>query len=171
MGKRKVLTMLGGASLAITLMTGISPAMAGPSVVNASGLLSDLSPAANPTDGARAQVYAVAPGNGSTYVYLILTGLDPASAGSTFGAHVHVGQCVTGNGAAAGAHYNMGGIPSPQTEVWLDFTVRPGGFAVSQTVVPFEIPPHGAGAVVVHAMPTQPGGAAGARIACLPAQF
>jgi hypothetical protein len=171
MGKRKIFVLLAGASAVLTLTAGVSPALAAPSVVTGSGQLSDLSTAANPTDGATAQVFAVAPGNGNTYVYLILTGLDPASAGTTFGAHVHVGQCVAGNGAAALGHYNTGATPSPQSEVWLDFTVLPGGVAVSQTVVPFEIPPGGAGAVVIHALPTGAGGAAGGRIACLPVQF
>ncbi|MDQ6726871.1 MAG: superoxide dismutase family protein [Actinomycetota bacterium] len=172
MGKRKMLILLAGVSAALTLTTGISPALASPSVVNASGPLRDLSPAADPTDGARAQVVAVAPGDGSTRVYLILTGLNPASAGTTFGAHVHIGQCIAGNPTAALGHYNTGTTPSPQSEVWLDFTVLPGGVAVSQTVVPFEIPPGGAGAVVIHALPTTPGtGAAGARLACLPVQF
>lgn len=171
MGKRKMLVLLAGASAALTFAAGVSPALASPSAVTASGPLRDLSSAAEPTDGAIGQVVAVAPGNGSTYVYLVLTGLNPASAGLTFGAHVHVGQCVAGNGAAAQGHYNTGTTPSPQSEVWLDFTVLPGGVAVSQTVVPFEIPPGGAGAVVIHALPTAPGGVAGGRIACLPVQF
>ncbi len=171
MQKRKMLVWLAGASAAVSLTVGAGPAFASPSVVTANRPLTDLSSDANATDGASAQVYAVAPGNGSTYVYLVLTGMDPASAGTTYGAHVHVGQCQAGNGAAAGPHYNTGGPASPQTEVWLDFTVLPGGIAIGQTVVPFEIPAGGAGAVVVHALPTAPGGAAGARIACIPVQF
>ena len=174
MRKRKMFVWLAGASAAITLMAGITPAHSSPSVVTAVGPLSDLSTGANATDGARAQVYAVAPGNGNTYIYLILTGLDPAVAGTTYGAHVHIGPCVAGNGSLALGHYNTGtgGPPSPQNEVWLDFTVRPGGVGVSRAIVPFEIAPGAAGSVVIHANATQPGtGIAGERIACLPVEF
>jgi Cu/Zn superoxide dismutase len=97
----------------------------------------------------------------------------------TFGAHVHTGPCIAGEPAAAGPHFNItavGGNPpttiSPATEVWLDFTIRANGTAHSNTKVPFTIPAGGAGAVVVHALPTDPAtGAAGARLACLPAAF
>ncbi len=59
---------------------------------------------------------------------------------------------------------------TPDNEVWLDFTVRPGGVAYS--TVPFEIAPGTAQSVVIHAQPTQERtGSAGARIACLPVAF
>jgi hypothetical protein len=104
-------------------------------------------------------------------VHLIVRGLDRNAAGMAFGAHVHIGPCVEGDGAAAGPHYNSGGPPSPDTEVWLDFTVTNGGSGIGRTVVPFLIPPGGAASVVIHAMPTDPTGAAGARQACLPVEF
>jgi Cu/Zn superoxide dismutase len=140
--------------------------------VQASGALSDLAPStANVTDGASADLWAIAGGGYSTFV-VFLTGLDPAAAGSTYGAHIHTGTCVAGNGAAAGPHYNTGGTPSPDTEVWLDFTVLPGGYGVAVASVPFMIPSGAAHAMVVHAEPTQADGgspgAAGARMACLP---
>lgn len=171
---RRTFGRLAGASIGVTLLGGIAPAYATPSVITASGPLSDLSAAANATDGVQARVYAIAPGDGKTQMILVLTGLDPASAGQTYGVHVHVGPCVAGGGSAALGHYNTGAgsIPSPQNEVWLDFTVRPGGVAVSRTTTPFEIGPGTAQSVVVHANPTQPGtGVAGGRIACLPVQF
>ena len=174
MGLCKTVGRMAGLVVAMTLLWGGAPAHAAPSVVTAAGPLSDLSSAVNATDGGQGRLYAIAPGDGTTHFVLILTGLDPAAAGTTYGAHVHVGPCVAGNGAAALGHYNTGtgGEPSPQNEVWLDFTVLPGGFGVARTTVPFEIAPGEAQSVVVHADPTQPGtGLAGGRIACLPVQF
>lgn len=150
------------------------PASAARSFVSAAAPMTDLLPAVHATDGAYGRVYAVAPGDGRTYVYFVLTGLNPANAGKTYGAHVHVGPCVPFNGPAALGHYNTGtgGPPSTLNEVWLDFTVLPGGVGYATTVVPFEIAPGTARSVVVHADPTQPGtGLAGGRIACIPVQF
>ncbi len=168
----RTLGWLAGVSAVAVLTAGTAPAEA-TSWVSATGPLSDLSAAANATDDGYAQLYAVAPGDGNTYFYFILTGLDPEAAGTTYGAHVHIGPCVAGNGAAALGHYNTGsgGPPSPENEVWLDFTVRPGGVAFSRATVPFEIAPGDAQSVVIHALPTAPGGAAGARQACLPVAF
>jgi Cu/Zn superoxide dismutase len=171
--KLRTLTWVATAATAITLTSGAAPASAA-GVLSAAGPLSDLSAETHATDGASARLYAVEPGNGSTYFFFVVTGLDPAAAGTTYGAHVHTGSCVPGNGAAAGPHYNTGagGAPSTDNEVWLDFTVRPGGVAVSRTTVPFEIAPGDAHSVVIHAQPTQHGtGNAGARIACLPVDF
>ena len=171
---RNKLGWLAGISAAATVLLGVPPAAAEPSVVTASGPLTDLQAAAHATDGADAQLFAVAPGNGSTYFVFVLTGLDPDAAGTTYGAHVHVGPCVPGNGAAALGHYNTGtgGEPSPENEVWLDFTVLPGGVGYAVTTAPFEIEPGTAQSVVIHALPTEPGtGLAGGRIACLPVEF
>ena len=165
------------ATLAATgaLLLGAVPAGAASPFVEARGPLSDLAPAtANATDGASGNFFAIAGGGHTTFV-LFVSGLDPASAGTTYGAHVHVGTCVAGDGAAAGPHYNTGGTPSTTTEVWLDFKVLPGGYGFAVTTVPFVIEPGAARAVVVHAQPTQSGGAtpgaAGGRIACLPVDF
>ena len=168
--------MLTAAVLAAGLTAATGPAVAeAPPVVYASGSLSDLAPStANVTDAASARVFAISSGTSTFFVFL-LSGLDPDAAGETYGAHVHVGPCVAGNGAAAGPHYNTGGTPSPETEVWLDFTVLPGGFAYAIAQAPFTIEPGTAQSVVVHAQPTQAGGdtpgAAGGRIACLPVEF
>src|SRR4051812_44175625 len=142
------------------------------------GELQDLQVATTqPTDGATAQV-AATESAGTTTVTLKVQALDHAAAGMTLGAHVHVGSCLAGSGAAAGSHYNAGGTPSAQTEVWLDFTIEANGTASAETTVPFVIPAGGAGAVVIHAEPTNTGpgplpapGSAGIRLACLPVQF
>ena len=165
---------LAGLSAVATVLVGVSPAIAATSFVSTAAPLSDLSSASNATDGGYGRLYAVAPGDGNTYFVFVVTGLDPEAAGTTYGAHVHVGPCVPGNGAAALGHYNTGtgGDPSPENEVWLDFTVRPGGVGVAFATAPFEIEPGTAQSVVVHALPTEPGtGVAGGRIACLPVDF
>lgn len=171
---RRLATLGGVVAIGVTGLGLSGPASADPSAFDARGPLADLAPAAaNPTDGASADVIVINDGS-STTVILVLSGLDPAAEGQTFGAHVHTGPCVDGDGAAAGPHFNTGGTPSTSTEVWLDFTVVAGGWAVSQTTVPFTIPSDGAKAVVIHAQPTQTGataGVAGARMACLPVAF
>jgi hypothetical protein len=145
-------------------------------VVHSRGYLTDLQLAvADPTDGVRAQATAVT-GRGRTLVVLKVRGFDPSSAGRTFGAHVHSGACVEGDGAAAGPHYNSTGVPpveiSEDTEVWLDFTVGRKGWASAVALVPFDIPAGAAGAIVVHQEETAPGtGVAGPRLACLPMGF
>ena len=91
-----------------------------------------------------------------------------------FGAHLHLGPCVAGNGAAALAHYNtdvLAGVTPPEisedTEVWLDFTVDDGAGTATASV-PF-VPLPGTRSVVVHAMETDhETGGAGARLACVP---
>lgn len=172
---RRRITALAGALVVAGAAVWALPAGADVTYVQGSGALSDLAPStANVTDGASAQVYAIGYGD-STRVILVVSGLADGYEGQTFGAHVHTGSCVAGNGAAAGPHYNAGGTPSPDTEVWLDFTVYSGGFGYADTTVPFVIPAGAAHAVVIHAEPTQfdggSPGAAGARIACLPVDF
>jgi Cu-Zn family superoxide dismutase len=158
-----------GAFIAASLTLG-GPATAATGLRTA-GPLRDLAPsAANPTDGAYAQVAATGSG-ASTTVYLVINGLSPAAAGEVHGAHVHTGPCIAGDGTSAGPHFNIGGPASATTEVWLDFTIQPNGAGYASTTVPFVIPPGGAKSVVIHATPTQPGGGAGARIACLPVLF
>lgn len=172
--RRRLGALSGAAALAATLVWS-GPAAADVTFVQASDALTDLAPGVpNVTDGASADVYAIGTDDRTTLI-LVVSGLDEGAVGETFGAHVHTGACVPGNGAAAGPHYNIGGTPSPETEVWLDFTVLPGGYAFSQTTVPFAIPAGAAHSVVIHAEPTQldggSPGAAGARMACLPVDF
>ncbi|WP_299441845.1 hypothetical protein [uncultured Phycicoccus sp.] len=157
-------------SLAVTIP---ASAVAGGPVVRAAGPLSDLQPAvAGPLDGAAAAVQIVASARGS-HAVLRVRGIEGAD-GTTFGAHLHVGPCVAGNGAAALGHYNtdvLAGSSEPEisedTEVWLDLEVHHGGGTATASV-PF-VPAPGTRSVVIHALPTDHHtGAAGARLACLP---
>lgn len=136
--------------------------------VRASGPLADLAPTDPTLDGATARVQVVEVDDG-TLVSLKVDGIDPALAGRTLGAHLHVGGCTAGDAAGTGGHVNStGGVEvSPDTEVWLDITVTGGGTGHSVAKVPFTVPEGGAGSVVVHADPTAPSGAAGTKLACL----
>jgi hypothetical protein len=132
--------------------------------------LSDLQPTtASPLDGASATLRMTLGGNRSAFV-LRVSGLQRSAGGTTFGAHLHSGPCVPGDGAAAGPHYNSATPPvvDDEHEVWLDFTATRGGEGRATAVVPF-VPVHGARSVVVHEMATNHGtGAAGGRLACMP---
>ena len=135
------------------------------------GDLVDLSPTtADPFGDASAHLVMTPNAQGTTF-HLRIKGIDPAVAGEAYGAHLHVGPCVEGNGAAAGPHYNVSTATPPvvndQTEVWLDFTVTTDGTGAGDATVPFE-PLPGERAVVVHAEETAPNGTAGARLVCLP---
>ncbi|HJV09207.1 MAG TPA: hypothetical protein VJ653_05980, partial [Acidimicrobiales bacterium] len=80
-------------ALALGLAVGTGPAGGASLFVEAGGELSDLAPAtANATDGASASLWAAAAGGETTFV-LFVRGLAPASVGTTFGVHVHVGRC------------------------------------------------------------------------------
>ncbi len=134
------------------------------------GPVADLSAQESATD----QAWAIASAtvvDDRTIVRLNVNDIGAVASGTTFGAHVHVGPCVAGNGAAALGHYNHGGGVSAETEVWLDFTVTKGGTGHATAIVPFAIPAGGAGSIVIHALPTAADGSAGARLACLPLEF
>ncbi|WNB86478.1 superoxide dismutase family protein [Cellulomonas sp. ATA003] len=167
--------MLAVAVLAAPALAVTAPAVAHDPLVHDRGQLTDLQPTmTTPTDGAHGSVSAWRTSRGTTVV-LRLRGLDRDSAGQAYGAHVHVGHCVAGDPMEAGPHYNSTGQPpvtvSDQTEVWLDFSITPGGTALAIADVPFTIAHGAAHSVVVHAMTTAPDGGAGARIACLPVHF
>lgn len=159
-------------TLAISLALIAPAAAAGCVVYLFRGPLQDLSSAtSDPFDDAKAKVKLVS-GSASSRVSLEVRGIDPATAGMRYGAHLHVGTCEAGNGAAALGHYNVStavpAVINAQTEVWLDFTVTPSGVGRSVARVPF-VPVAGERSVVIHALPTDPvTGAAGARLACLP---
>lgn len=151
-------------------------AWAAPKLVNSNERLTDFASAViDPTDGARAHVRAEPTSDGGTRVRLHVTGLDAGAVGRVLGAHVHRGPCVENAGATAGPHYNHdAGFATDQNEVWLDFEVQPGGVGSADVVVPFSIPNGGAMSVVIHRDPTDPttpNGAAGPRLACIPAEF
>ena len=163
-------------------VTGSAPAVAtgghhGHGRVAVHDSLRDLQPAtADPTDGARASL-VMRSKHGHTTVVLRIRGMDPAAAGRHFGAHLHVGACVAGDGATAGPHYNTdtlaGQVPprvDATTEVWLDFTVTQRGTGYAVARVPF-VPEPGNRAIVVHRDPTDEHGVAGPRLACLPVSW
>jgi len=149
-----------------------SPVLAGPGSFF-QGDLTDVEPTTDRvTDGAWAVASATVQ-NGQTVVRLNVKELDGEWAGETFGAHVHVGPCVAGNGGAALGHYHTG-LPGPlaDNEVWLDFTVTNGRSGHAVAIADFEIPAGAARSIVIHALPTNSDtGAAGARMACLPLEF
>jgi hypothetical protein len=136
--------------------------------------LRDLQPGSpGPLDQAWARVELMTYKGAST-VILRVRDIDPAAADRTFGAHMHTGPCIAGNGAAAGPHYNAdavaGRVPvtvSAQTEVWLDFTVSRTGSGSARAVAPF-VPSPGNRSIVIHQDPTDHRGVAGPRMACIP---
>ncbi len=156
---------------ALTLQVA-APASAASVRARGAGELRDLQLTTDqPTDHATAQVVAYE-SDGWTTVVLKVQGIDHAAAGTTLGAHVHIGSCIAGNGGAALGHYRNGtGTATALNEVWLDFEVQANGTGWAEATVHFVIPDGGAGAVVIHQNETAAGGAAGPRMACLPVQF
>jgi Cu/Zn superoxide dismutase len=132
--------------------------------------LSDLQPTTTQAlEGATATLRMTLGRDRSAFV-LTVRGIDRKAAGATYGAHLHSGGCVPGDGAAAGPHYNSANPPvvDDDHEVWLDFTVTRGGTGHATAVVPF-VPVHGARSVVIHELATNhETGAAGGRLACIP---
>lgn len=172
----KKIMMVAAAIVALTLQAA-TPASAATTRARGAGELRDLQLTTDqPTDHATAQVVAYE-SDGWTTVVLKVQGLDHAAAGITLGAHVHIGSCVTGDGAAALGHYRNGAPPATAAnEVWLDFVVQENGTGWAEATVHFVIPEGGAGAVVIHRDQTSTGtppppGSAGPRWACLPVQF
>jgi hypothetical protein len=127
--------------------------------------------------GVTAAVHQVVTGSGATIVTLHLAGFGVDATGRTFGADAHVYGCGT-TGTNPGPHYTHPG-PSADLEhqeIWLDFTVDPGGTAQAKavrnwTIVPTATAPQGARSVVVHAAPTTPAGVAAGRLACIDVPF
>lgn len=151
----------------------VTPAVAGAANIFGGNLHLLLSGKGAPFADASAKLTLVGHAGDATAV-LVVHGVDPAEAGRTFGAHLHQGPCVDGNGPAAGPHYNHTGQPpttvSDQTEVWLDFTVDGGGNANAVAHVPF-VPTAGQRSVVIHERATAANGTAGDRLACLPVEW
>ena len=151
----------------------VAPAVAGAATSFRGNLHLLLSGKGAPFGDASAKLTLVGHGDASTAV-LVVHGVDPAQAGRTFGAHLHNGPCVDGNGPAAGPHYNHTGQPptavNDQTEIWLDFTVDAEGSANAVAHVPFVATP-GQRSVVIHERATAANGTAGDRLACLPVEW
>jgi Cu/Zn superoxide dismutase len=151
----------------------VAPAVAGVATSFRGNLHLLLSGKGAPFADASAKLTLVGHGDASTAV-LVVHGVDPAQVGRTFGAHLHNGPCVDGNGPAAGPHYNHTGQPptavNDQTEIWLDFTVDDDGSANAVAHVPFVATP-GQRSVVIHERATAANGTAGDRLACLPVEW
>ncbi|WP_457253571.1 hypothetical protein [Pedococcus sp. P5_B7] len=150
----------------------VAPAVAGAALNFNSGLRDFAPTASGPFDGASAKLTLV--GTDATQAVFVVHGVDPAVAGRTFGAHLHRGPCVAGNGGAALGHYNHSATTpatvNDQTEIWLDVTINDGGNGQSMARVDWA-PAAGPRSVVIHANPTAADGTAGARLACLPVEW
>ncbi|HLF40908.1 MAG TPA: superoxide dismutase family protein [Acidimicrobiia bacterium] len=166
------------AALVVALLAALAlPAGAEGTSVTVAGPLTAYDVAGNPAAGVTARVHEVVTGGRTTTVTLHLHGFAADQAGRTFGAHAHSGPCGT-VGTSAGPHYtHPDAAPTlEEREIWLDFTVDAGGTAHAKatrdwTFEATETAPFGARSVVVHAMPTDPGGVAGARLACIEVPF
>jgi len=126
-------------------------------------------------DDITTRVQAVSTASGSTIVTLHATGFPADYVGRSLGAHVHVGACGQ-NPLASGPHYaSPNADPDAsveQREIWLDFTVNPGGVGHARASRSWHIDTGDANAVVIHALSTDHGtGAAGARLACTTVPF
>jgi Cu/Zn superoxide dismutase len=119
-----------------------------------------------------------------------VTDIDPSIQGVPLGGHLHIGECVEGQPAAAGPHYNhqvaVGGKTytdaevSTKTEVWFDLKSTDDGMAYDATTVQFvpvdSYPDYdpdekyvpGVMSIVIHERETDSLGGAGAREACFP---
>jgi len=160
------------ASALVVTVAAVAPAVAG-AALNFRSDLRDFAPAAaGPFDGARAKLTLVA--TDTSKAVFVVHGVDRSVAGRTFGAHLHNGPCIAGNGAAALGHYNHStttpATVNDETEIWLDVTIDAEGNAQSSTRVDW-VPTAGERSVVVHALPTAPNGTAGDRLACLPVEW
>lgn len=173
--KRRMMTALFGLTALAATVSGAQIAQAadnGATVTDATGP-TYLYGTDNPLAGMHLDIHGVQTPSGKTIVTLHVTGLDPALAGRTFGAHVHVNACGP-TGAAAGGHYKNLDLPASDPEareVWLDFTVGPDGTASSRAERPWVFV-SSARSVIVHAEATdETTGAAGARLACTDTPF
>jgi len=181
---RVVRSAICGTTVTLAVAAALLPATsaaAGPANGNGAhvfaGQLRDLQLATDEAlDGASARL-TMANHQGSSTFVLNLKGIDvtgpDSAAGHAFGAHLHLGPCVSGNGAAALAHYNtdvLARVVPPTidetTEVWLDFTVAADGTGHAVAHVPF-VPTPGERAVVIHRDATNDLGVAGPRLAWL----
>jgi hypothetical protein len=147
------------------------------------GALSDVLATDGAYDSTHAKVTIVQHDTDSTQFSIKITGIDISASGELVGAHLHIGPCVEGNGAAALGHYNHQMVPAgtltnyaeaeknPSTEVWFDLVPsEEDGAASFETTVPF-VPKDvdGVMSIVVHIAPTQPvTGFANSRQACFP---
>lgn len=126
----------------------------------------------NPFSGATVTVQAAEIGAGNLQVVLSVEGID-ASAGTTFGAHVHTAPCDA-NPLAAGGHYQHLDSPGSlaRKEIWLDLTVNGNGEAQTVATRQFRIAGSTARSVIIHALETdRVTGFAGTRLVCTNVNF
>jgi Cu-Zn family superoxide dismutase len=126
--------------------------------------------------GSRVSVLGLSGPHG-TMVALAPHGLLP---NREYGAHVHTRSCGP-LPLDSGPHYQN--VPDPvqpstnpayanrDNEVWLDFTTDAHGDALVSTAVDWTFTGRRAHSVVIHEHHTHTGGAAGARLACVKADF
>jgi len=137
-----------------TLLVTAAPAFgagSGATVTNASGP-DYVYGSGNPFANAHVEIHGVQSANGTTSVTLNVSGIDPAVAGQTFPAHVHINACGT-DPVAAGGHYKSDPsvtTPVESNEIWLDFTVTDGGTGRARAERPWAFT-SSAQAVVIHA--------------------
>lgn len=121
----------------------------------------------SPFSDASARVHVVRTGDGATHVTLTVRGVD-ADAGQQFGAHVHKNSCGPAGGDAGPHYLHLGATGSLEDqEVWLDFSVNAAGNGHSKAVRPWSLDESSPRSVIIHALPTNPEGGAGARLACI----
>jgi Cu-Zn family superoxide dismutase len=164
------------AALAVAVASPASPVSAAPPPRPTDRLVTALGPTFvyNPAYATvRTTVIAISVA-GRTVVALVVAGLPQAVWGRTLGAHVHVGRCGR-DPNAAGAHYmnpDAAANASPHDrEIWLDFKVSRGGWALATTTAKWFIKPGAANSVVIHAAATDRLGNAGARLICTSVPF
>jgi len=149
-----------------------------------SGPLVDLQTASDdgPLDEGQARVTIVETAD-STQFSLRVIGIN-LDYKNRVGAHLHTGECLEGNGLAAGPHYNtdvLAGVKphkveiSTETEAWFDLAPEfeapdDSGRAFDETTVPFvPVDSDGIMSIVIHVTETDPAtGLAGSRQACFP---
>jgi Cu/Zn superoxide dismutase len=174
MNVRRTSIVVSAAAVVAALAPGLTVnASAAPAQVFGGHLVDLSATTADPFGDASAHL-VMTPNAHGTLFHLRVKGIDPAVAGHSYGAHLHAGPCVAGDGAAAGPHYNVSTTTPPvvsdQTEVWLDFTASTDGTGAADTTVPF-LPTPGTRSVVIHAEATAPNGTAGPRLVCLPVEW
>jgi hypothetical protein len=127
----------------------------------------------NPATGIAGTVEVRDTGSGTNFK-LQVSGL--AGKDRDFGAHLHSGECAPPTLGAG--HYQHeqrpadAGATDPMwandvNEVWLDFKTDSAGKATAERTTNFKVDLARAKSVVVHAMKTGAGGAAGTKLACV----
>jgi len=181
--KRLTKSVVGGIAGGAAILAGTQLAGGASGTYEFSGALVDLqTQSVGPLDEGQARVTIVETAD-STQFSLRVIGIN-LDYKNRVGAHLHTGECVEGNGLAAGPHYNtdvLAGVKphkveiSPETEVWFDLVPEvelpdDSGRAYDETTVPFvPVDSDGIMSIVIHVNPTNStDGTAGSRQACFP---